>query len=102
LNINWQGARRYCENYDGGDYTDWRMPTQDELAGLYNRDKTYKSACGNDVHLTELIRLTCYAPWASETSGSGAAFFHFLVGKRDWGPQSDAREARALPVRSGK
>src|ERR1035437_8847883 len=45
-NINWQGAKGYCENYRGGGYTDWRMPTQDELAGLYDAAKTYKSDCG--------------------------------------------------------
>ncbi len=62
-NINWADAKSYCENYRGGGYTDWRMPTQDELAGLYDTAKTYRSDCGsNDLHLTELIRLTCYAP----------------------------------------
>ena len=34
--INWKDAKRYCENYRGGGYTDWRMPTLDELAGLYD------------------------------------------------------------------
>jgi hypothetical protein len=34
-NINWFGAKNYCDNYRGGGYTGWRMPTQDELAGLY-------------------------------------------------------------------
>ena len=52
-NINWSNAQRYCENYRVGGYTDWRMPTQDELAGLYDKAKTYRSACGDDVHLTE-------------------------------------------------
>jgi len=102
--INWQGAKSYCENYRGGGYTDWRMPTQDELAGLYDQTKTYKSDCGFDVHLTELIRLTCVAPWASETRGSAAAFFYFNDGERRfWDPvTSDRRNYRVLPVRSGK
>ena len=47
-NIDWSGAKSYCENYRGGGYTDWRMPTQDELSGLYDAAKTYKSACGHD------------------------------------------------------
>jgi hypothetical protein len=34
--INWANAKSYCENYRGGGYTDWRMPTQDELAELYD------------------------------------------------------------------
>jgi hypothetical protein len=34
--ISWPEAKKYCENYRGGGYMDWRMPTQDELAGLYD------------------------------------------------------------------
>ena len=102
-NINWSNAQRYCENYRVGGYTDWRMPTQDELAGLYDKAKTYRSACGDDVHLTELIRLTCYWAWASETRGSDAAGFDFISSRRDWGPQSYGNYGfRALPVRFGK
>jgi hypothetical protein len=100
--INWQGAKSYYENYRGGDYTDWRMPTQDELAGLYDQDKTYRSACGADVHLTELIRLTCTWVWASETRVSSAANLNFGHGSRYWLPQFGGIDSRALPVRSGK
>ena len=100
--INWANAKSYCENYRGGGYTDWRMPTQDELAALYDAAKTYKSDCGYDVHLTELIRLTCIAPWAAETRGSDAAYFYFYAGLRNWLHQSNDINFRALPVRSGK
>jgi len=100
--INWQDAKKYCENYRGGGYTDWRMPTLDELAGLYDTAKTYKSACGYDVHSTELIRLTCVAPWASETRGSVAAQFDLNGGGRYWFPPTTGPIYRALPVRSGK
>ncbi len=99
--INWANAKSYCENYRGGGYSDWRMPTQDELAGLYDARKTYKSNCGLDVHLTELIRLSCTRVWASETRGSEVALFHFYVGARDWDPSRDGSD-RALPVRFGK
>lgn len=108
--INWQGAKSYCDNYRGGGYSDWRMPTWNELVGLrdddlaelYGRAKTYKSGCGDPVHLTELIRLTCSWVWASETSGSEAAAFHFTWGFRDFIPQSSSTIFRALPVRSGR
>ncbi|MDZ4163856.1 MAG: DUF1566 domain-containing protein [Smithellaceae bacterium] len=104
-NINWANAKSYCENYRGGGYTDWRMPTQDELARLYDRAKTYRSACGSDVHLTELILLTCYWVWASETRGSDAAAVNFGSGGggRYWyHPSPITPSTRALPVRSGK
>jgi hypothetical protein len=97
-NINWYNAKSFCENYRGGGHTDWRMPTQSELAGLYDAAKTYKSDCGDDVHLTELIRLTCSALWASETRSSAAAAFRFRDGERGWAPQSGIRGLRVLPV----
>ena len=101
--INWVDAKSYCENYRGGGYTDWRMPTQDELARLHDKAKPYKSACGGDnVHLTELIRLNCSWVWASEPRGSDAAGFSFSLGVRDWDRQSSSGGNRALPVRSGK
>ena len=98
--INWADAEHYCENYHGGGYKDWRMPTLDELAGLYDKAKTYKSACGYDVHSTELIRLTCVAPWASETRGSLAAQFDLNGGGRYWFPPTTGPIYRVLPVRS--
>ena len=100
--FNWQGAKSYCENYHGGGYSDWRMPTQDELAGLYDGAKTYKSDCGYRAHLTKLIRLTCSWAWASETRVSDAANFDFDGGDRYWIHQSSDNSSRALPVRSGK
>jgi hypothetical protein len=101
-NINWSDAKSYCENYHGGGYTDWRMPTLDELEGLYDIAKAYTSECGRDAHLTELIRLTCTALRASETRGSNAAIFGFDPGKRLWPPQSRDNGTRVLPVRSAK
>jgi len=106
-NINWQGAKNYCENYRGGGYSDWRLPTQDELAGLYDKSKGYTPVCAasgdNDkVHLTNLITLSCWWGWASDTRGSEAATFIFNLGYRTWYRQSYDGGLRSLPVRSGK
>ena len=100
--IDWYHAKNYCERYRGGGYTDWRIPTIDELAGLYDTSKAYRSTCGYDEHLTELIRLTCNVPWGSETHGSDAVGFVFPDGKRSWSTQSATIYHRALPVRSAK
>lgn len=102
--IAWANAKSYCKNYRGGGYKDWRMPTQDELAGLYDSNKSY-TAIQRDysVHLTELIQLSTCSPWASETRGSDAAIFDFYVGFRNWLHQTFGfYDTRALPVRSGK
>lgn len=103
-NINWQGAKNYCENYRGGGYTDWRMPTQNELAGLYDASIGYTPVCakGGDtekVYLTNLITFSCWAGWASEAEG---AHFDFHYGWPYWVHLSSDSRHRALPVRSGK
>jgi hypothetical protein len=101
--INWRDAKRYCENYTGGGYTDWRMPTIDELAGLYGKSESYQATQRNyNVYLTELIELSTCCPWASETRGSFAAYFSFDGGAGFWDSRSYSDGARALPVRKGK
>ncbi|MDM8516766.1 PEGA domain-containing protein [Desulfobacterales bacterium HSG16] len=101
--INWKNAKRYCENYQGGGYTDWRLPTIKELRGLYDENKGYTMKCNTDYtnHLTRLIHLTCCCPWSSETSGSSAAFFYFFDGNVFQFAQSISSYFRVLPVRAG-
>jgi hypothetical protein len=104
--INWANAKSYCENYRRGGYTDWRLPTQDELAGLYDANKSQQADCSSSYQnhvATDLIHLTCFYLWASKTNGSaGAAYFHFINGKPYWDHQSTDTSNRALPVRSAK
>lgn len=101
--INWQGAKNYCENYRGGGYTDWRMPTQYELAGLYDAGQTQSNEAkpAYSLHLTKLINLTSCCIWASETRGSESTRFNFYYGRRGWVHHSGSYY-RALPVRSAK
>jgi len=102
--ISWANAKSYCENYRGGGYTDWRLSTQHELMGLFDANKSQKAECGIPaIYIaTDLIHLTCWWVWGSETRGSDAAGFHFGKGPRALMPQSRASDSRALPVRSGK
>ena len=100
--INWVDAKFYCENYRGGGYTDWRMPTQDELAALYYQYRYYKSDPGVDVHPTNLIRLTSVWVSSSKTDGSWAYNFDFNIGSPAHNQQSALGFLRALPVRSDK
>ncbi|HUH66252.1 MAG TPA: caspase family protein [Syntrophales bacterium] len=102
LNIYWPDAKSYCENYRGGGYSDWRMPTQDELAELYDAGKSNNSS-GLSIHLTELFHLSSHSVWGSETQSSKASYFNFYFGERGWNSQSiNNYNLRALPVRSGK
>jgi hypothetical protein len=96
--INLQGAKSYCEAYHGGNYADWRMPTQLELEGLH--DGSVKGH--NEYYLTTLITMTGCCPWGTAERLSRPANFGFNVGNRRWGSKTGAVSNRALPVRSGK
>ncbi len=102
--INWHDAKKYCESYIGGWYKDWRMPTLDEMAMLFNTGEGYKQDCCLDcskVKITGLIKLTCCCLWSSESDGSGAAHFVFRDAFRGWNYQADYVINRVLPVRYG-
>lgn len=102
--INWSDAKRYCEDYRGGGYLDWRMPTRDELASLYDGSKSYQTTQGSDiVHLTEWIELSSCCLWASDTNNGYGGMFAFTdKGAKYWNGQIYSSSNRVLPVRSGK
>ena len=102
--ITWEEANRYCENCKRGGYTDWRLPTLDELNMLYETGDAYPLKCNPSysVKVTRLITLTCSYPWAFETKKFWAASFNFRKNGRRWGPPTDANNHRALPVRDNR
>lgn len=110
--INWADAGKFCESYRGGGYTDWRMPTQDELASLFDRSKPRMVPCDESYDkeviyvVTGLIRITCYSPWAQGIEGTGrnarANHYDFGSGQKGFWPQALDVLGRALPVRSVK
>lgn len=55
------------------------MPTQDELAGLYDNREVYRATqhVNTLVHLTKLIELSTCCLWASESRGHEATGFYF-------------------------
>lgn len=105
-NINWMNAKKYCEDYRGGGYSDWRLPTIKELEGLYDESKGYYPMDDDTnyiVCLTELIKVTDYSVWTSDIKkdSSRAASFIFTSGRRFWASPDFGIVHRALPVRGG-
>ncbi len=102
--INWKEAKKYSENYRVGGYTDWRLPTLNELASIYDSKNGYPMDCnkGYKVYTNKLIHISCWRVWTSETRGSDAASFNFNFGNRDRSLQSYSSYYRVLPVRGGK
>lgn len=102
--INWTDTKSYCENYGGGGYTDWRMPTSAELMSLDSDSgyEGYLSDCGHRIGLTKLIHLSCDNVWSSNKSSTGEAcgkWFRYGYTKVICYDPSFIISWRALPVR---
>ena len=89
--INYQGASEYCQEYRGGGFNDWRMPSQKELSQLFK--------AGIDNKGKGKIVITDNWVWALETRDSEAAFCSFVRDYCGWIEQLSSFTQRALPVR---
>ena len=93
---DWNEARSWVQslNLDGGG---WRMPTMDELEGLY------KKGMGSH-NITPLLKATSgkyLGVWSGGTKGSSDAWgFYFYFGDGGWGFRSISSYSRAIAVRS--
>ncbi|MEE4355838.1 MAG: DUF1566 domain-containing protein [Desulfococcaceae bacterium] len=99
--INWHDAKKYCESYRGGGNKGWRIPTEDELMGLYQSGNGY-NANGYTVYTTDLIHLSGFAVWASKNDGSSAAGVYFVPGLQVRFRIAAPGFGLALPVRTDK
>ena len=99
--INFQNAKRYCENIILSEYLDWRMPTVDELKTLYDKKlERRETVCGLNVSVDPAIRLSCGWVWSSETKSIAAYVFNFSRGYRYLARKAEKSHYRALPVRT--
>ena len=101
--MTWSNAKTYIENYKGGGYTDWRMPTEAELESLF--DPWMKSPKG--YLLTKYIDIQGCCPWTSGTKPKDPgdqyrAVFDFSNGQPYYGTKINDTASPALPVRGGK
>lgn len=98
--INWNNARSYCSNLStaGGG---WRLPSMDELDGIYDRSETLTTPCGQwTCEVSPLFSLTGPVVWISESSGSSGAWtFALTNGRRYSFSVSPTDDGRALCVR---
>ena len=100
--IDWSSAKSYCESFEGDGYKDWRLPTVDELKGLFNEGFSgYLPECfgSKKIFVTDRIRLSCCCLWASEARGPAVANFNFHDGKTYYHQKRFRDLLRVLPVR---
>jgi len=103
--INWDDAMVYCKNppIAGYKYSDWRLPTIQELKTLYKKDlKGYETDCGLRVKIYPIIRLSCAWVWTIDSQAISAYAFSFRKGYHYSTLMLTKKHYRALPVRSIK
>ena len=99
--INWTQASEYAKKLRLGGYDDWRLPTVEELEGLYDERVGYDPR-GDKVlvHIKKQLKLTGHRVWSSGSEGSGSAQALFFANDRVYSaPVDRSNNLRALCVR---
>ena len=94
----WNQASNYCSNLRIAGYSNWRLATIDELAGIYAQDQTQDV---DGCHVKGGIRFHSYCgSWSNSAgSASGEAWYFIFNGERYSFPLDLSAEKRALCVR---
>ena len=93
--IDWWEAKKYCEDFAAGGYTDWRLPDIKELATLYTDDSNEQVG----YRMAGLIKITDCCIWSSYDVLGGALSFSYKSGNRIPSSFAETYQLRALPVR---
>ena len=95
--FEWKGAKRYCEGKGSG----WRLPSVDELSGIYDESDVLHTACGSvTCDVSPLFKLTRGYFWSGDKSGSSEAWsVDLFFGHRHAPFVSIEADPRALCVR---
>ncbi|MBW2707839.1 MAG: caspase family protein [Deltaproteobacteria bacterium] len=92
-NTNWAEARSWVNRLKLGG-GGWRMPTQDELKGLYR-------AGTGSRNMTPLFKTTAWWVWSGKTKNATQAWiFYFSGGYGYWTDRGTSSNLRAFAVRS--
>lgn len=99
--IDSAGARDYCAGLPGG----WRLPSVDELMGLYDKSGKQTTPCGTfdgnpfTCNVSPLFRLSGPTPWSNAGVGTPeASIVGLSPARKGPGPMDGIDGGRALCV----
>ena len=105
--IGWKQADSFVRNRFGTTvgkkYTNWRLPTLDELQSLYVKNIRYGgygTDCGVQVRIVSQIKLSCVLVWSSDVALGSNMAFNFNIGNPFAVQPYDISGCRVLPVRN--
>ena len=97
VDTSWDAAKSYCENYSAGGYTNWRLPTLEELWTIYDQNSVKR------FMTFPSITLSGACPWSSVTRKKNRArTIFFMSGEINTFSKKSSRGFRALPVRKAQ
>ncbi len=97
--VSWDRAVQFAKEFRGGDFSDWRLPTEAELKTLFAEGSS-STVLGEAVHCSARVRLSSYLYWTGESQGDRAKVFDFRKGKASFQKKKDYTRLRALVVRN--
>ena len=101
--INWFQASHYVEKLRLGGYSDWRLPTVNELEQLFqtgNNNRPPSLGCSGGYRIVNSFHLSCGVLWSADRKNDGAYALNFISGKPQYDNPSGGGRRRVLPVRS--
>jgi hypothetical protein len=83
--MNWNESSTYCSSLSLGGYSNWRLPTIDELTGIWDHtDSRYAVSTRSHSHIKGDITLSTTLVWSSSTGRAGEAWsFNFDKERRE-------------------
>jgi hypothetical protein len=101
--VDWRESTSHCADLHLGGYSNWRLPTIEEIAAMYDTGEVSK--CGQaDCHIKAGITLSSDFAWSNNVgkASSEAWGFDFINGERASLIRTVSVSKRALCVRSEK